>query len=179
MSAHSSGTAPSVRFIALLLAIACGVLVLWGFTDFRASLATKDWPSVTGEVLSSSVERVGRPGSKTRAPRVTYAYTVDGVRYEGDRLSFRSYSSRRVSNNRAGVIASRYDEGAPVEVHYDPDRPSEAVLIPETDSFGLGVAILALCVGCLALYGWMKPESGAIAYVAAEAQKVLARRARA
>jgi hypothetical protein len=79
---------------------------------------------------------------------VRYRYEVGGERYEGSCIKwsavveFRKYS-------RARAMLDRYRSGSPVAVHYDPKRPSIAVLQPGLTD---GVRPMAVIAPTAALY---------------------------
>jgi hypothetical protein len=59
--------------------------------------------------------------------RTVYEYAVDGVRYQSDRIGFddMAFSNSRLIAQRG---ADRFSPGCHVDVYYDPDAPSSAVL---------------------------------------------------
>jgi hypothetical protein len=77
---------------------------------------------------------------------VVYSYEVAGVRYTGDKRG----TTGRVSSSLAALVkpGARYPKGANVEIHYNPDNPSESILDPCTGPLWLlwiiPVAVLAL-----------------------------------
>ena len=87
------------------------------------------WPTALGEVTSSVVERV--PGGKlgpNYEPRLSYWYSVGGVRYTGDRVRFGDnvVSFEATARHRLAP----YQTGTSIQVHYDPENPSRSVLSP-------------------------------------------------
>jgi hypothetical protein len=88
-----------------------------------------DWPTVTGEVVSSHVERrTGRRGSGDSWHAVIrYRYPVDGEVLEGERWDVAG--PRKLPGQAAAEeVVRAFPAGAEVEVHFDPDDPSSAVL---------------------------------------------------
>lgn len=149
-----SGTPITVRVrTQSLLPLVCllGGLGAIGYAGAQSweGIASRGWPAVPGEVVSSQVVATqGGTGSASHSgghrALVRYAYTVDGVRHEGDRISVARVSKTRA---HAAEVAARFPEGAPVEVHHDPDDPARALLEPGVTVAGvlpaaLGVALL-------------------------------------
>lgn len=81
--------------------------------------AAPQWASVTGTVLSATVQ-VGTSGStRTEQPLVFYAYQVDGSRYQGQRVHY---------SCDPGAVVARCSAGSPVTVFYDPADPGNSTL---------------------------------------------------
>ena len=78
-----------------------------------------EWSSVTGTVLSATVQ-VGTSGSaRTEQPLVFYAYQVDGSVYQGNKVHF---------SCDPGAVVSRCSAGSAVTVFYDPADPGNSTL---------------------------------------------------
>lgn len=110
---------------------------------------SRNWPAVPGRVILSAVRettvRVRRSTSIRRmrtavryAPHVVYEYEVDGTRYANDRVRI---GPALLSSEPADAAreAAKHPVGQEVQVAYNPDLPSEAVLDP-----GLGPESLIL-----------------------------------
>lgn len=102
------------------------VAVQLGTKVYKASLASPGWPSVLGEVRSTSIAR-GCGKHNGYFLQLTYVYGVGGKQYTGDRMSF----TKRFcdgSYTAAQDMATKYEPGTPVDVYYDPGKPSDSVL---------------------------------------------------
>lgn len=78
-----------------------------------------EWGSVTGTVLSASVQ-VGMSGSsRTEQPLVFYAYQVAGNLYQGHNVHFAC---------DPGAVVAQCPAGSPVTVFYDPADPGNSTL---------------------------------------------------
>ena len=89
---------------------------------------SKNWPSITGKVLSSDVGGMKRIGSKPTSAviaKVRYVYEVDGVSYTSSRISHNDHGSTKKAQKK---IAGRYPQGATVKVFYNPMNPSSSIL---------------------------------------------------
>jgi hypothetical protein len=148
------------------LAVFLGLL---GWALRRQVEQAREWLTTQGQVLSSGVERFASRESKMNPsstdgvissrwqllvrPDVAYRYTVDGVEYQGNRISFggRLYASFDLLARRR---VSAYGKSQAVTVHYNPANAAEAVL--EVRAYGewvvwLLAALLAATAAGLAL----------------------------
>jgi hypothetical protein len=95
----------------------------------KAKKAKKTWLTAPGVVLNSYIQihqsRYSRGQTKTFEPRINFQFQVGDLTYTGDRLGFGSASSSAAKANKKMAL---YPQGAQVTVHYDPARPSKAVL---------------------------------------------------
>jgi len=109
----------------------------FAFVFHQQGAATFKWPSAPGKILSSGVEtvkvRVAREVifnwvlATAFRSRTIYIYEVDGVSYQGDRISFgfQTLATFRLFAKRG---AAKFAPGQPVEVYYNPAAPEQAVL---------------------------------------------------
>lgn len=109
-----------------LCAIACG-LILAGRLSIRRASDSENWPAVEGMVVESSVAASRDQGRQRFRPVVRYHYEIDGQRYEGNRIQWDASEGHR-KYTRARRMLDRYRSGSRVKVHYDPQRPTSAVL---------------------------------------------------
>jgi len=111
------------------------MLAVYGFSRVRAALrarASEQWPTVQGKILTCAVRRevlgLGRDGIHFGgyAPVVRYAYSVDGVDYVGNRVTF----GKLVFGDSA--LAERYcdtyERGQLIDIYYCPRKPELSVL---------------------------------------------------
>lgn len=133
----------------------------------KSAGAAKKWPKAEGEIVCSEVvrlgmreSRVGQFGSFTRttdmyAPRVVYAYEVDGKRYQGDDVGWKSSANRRAP---AEKCIRRFPLHARVPVFYDPAEPSRSMLAPSAGIVPPVLLAIAVVVGFAAYaLGWIIP----------------------
>ena len=85
----------------------------------------------TGKVLTKGIvshQSHGKHGTHTvYAPRIAFAYTVDGTEYESDRYRNSDYSSSDSSESRR--IVRSYQVGETIKVWYDTSNPSRAQIV--------------------------------------------------
>lgn len=94
-------------------------------------LSPLTYEEATGRVLAKGIvshRSSGRHGTHTMyAPRIAFAYTVDGTAYESDRYRNSDYSSSDSSESRR--IVRSYQVGEMVKVWYDVTNPSRAQIV--------------------------------------------------
>jgi hypothetical protein len=105
-------------------------LLVRGFIEFRTTKASRDWPSVEGQIAGAMVETKidsDEDGSSTRySPRIIYTYSVSGQQYTSDQVAI---GARRWHTSRAKAEARLvYQSGQQATVYYNPDNPAKAVL---------------------------------------------------
>lgn len=84
------------------------------------------WPAVEATIVSSSAVRGCGKGS-SYYPVVKYEYMVDGVQHVGTRIAFGNVGCD--SESAADVIASEYPVGRRLPVAFNPELPSETVIV--------------------------------------------------
>jgi hypothetical protein len=107
------------------------MLLLLGTVVFALpqAVASIDWPTTEGVVLTSAIEEVGWSDNEGWCPSVRYAYTVGGKKYVFDRVEIQSICNGS-TDYYAGEVIRRYPVGKRVVVFYNPQNPAFAVLEP-------------------------------------------------
>lgn len=120
-----------------LLVVAAIVFLIRRRTAARQA-ASLSWPTCEGEVTRSWVHSYRDKDRDTQyMARVKYAYRIDGVGYESERIAWGGRASSGVATAAQAVVA-RYPVGSSLRVHYNPGKPKEAVLEPsETGGLSL------------------------------------------
>lgn len=88
-----------------------------------------DWPTVTGVVVSSYASRSSNTTSTSHSWSVvvSYRYEVDGQLHHGERWT--AVGPRQARNEaHADELRAQYMADDPIEVRYDPEDPSRAVI---------------------------------------------------
>ena len=136
---------PHANVPVVIIAASMGVLMLLFFiASWRLSRRAADWPLARGTVLSSGTETLEKHSNGrrtvTHAPAIEYAYRVNDVDYVSRQIKLGV--TMAASPSYAAGVASRYPEGAVIDVHYDPANPSNAALENPTGTrwFVLGIA---------------------------------------
>jgi hypothetical protein len=98
-----------------------------GLFHHQRARESKHWPSVSGQITAARIEHQSDShGSGEYYPRITYEYSVDGQRYESERVIFGGPLAS--SHFRAGREVSRHRPGKQVTVYFDPNDPMQSVL---------------------------------------------------
>ena len=141
-----------------LVFIVVGAAFLWHLLqEWRRARASRSWPSVSGIIREARISE----DTDSAVPVVIYTYTVAGTRYEGERIHFGGVGGWTVGWAESWL--RRYPVGKRVPVFYNPDDPSEAVLVtgPRWLVFlmmgFIGVTFLAGGVLCV-VAGWFQLE---------------------
>ena len=149
--------------ISLILALILLVLggqglfewVGFGIRGARAIGASR-WVMVEAEVQGSEAVESGNFLTGTGwLPRISYAYEIDGPSYTGDRFSFNNPASG-LTESEALRLAAAFSKGQKIEIHVDPDDPTQSTMIQEHDEEGPDgflVDVLVLVIGLIMLYG--------------------------
>lgn len=128
------------------------IFLLVSLLQMKKAKAAASWPVTTGVVLTSSLAERRSHNSKTHhttityEPKVQYEYSLMGQKFSGNRVTF-GYASydRTTAENKIAP----YPQGGTVQVHYDPDDPSKAVLEPKAagGTSSIVVAVIFFIVG--------------------------------
>ncbi len=135
-------------WVAALLFLGIGFFLLSKAIHYRRmAAALMQWPVVEGVVLATGViKRTSKSDDEfdSYVPSVNYAYPVNGVRYEGDRIRIGLEERGYIREQQAREHLARYPVGAAIAVRYDPKQPETAVL-----ELGQVGAARYLFAGCL------------------------------
>lgn len=131
------------------------LILFWYFARRRAA-RTLNWPSTPGRVIESKLISVrDTDGDKSTQAEVRYTYEVAGATLTGGTIALGG-------GGRPSQVVAKYPVGSNVEVFYDPNKPTRAVL--ERGGEGLnslliaGIAVIAVA----AVFGIIRgPGSGA------------------
>lgn len=129
--------------------VGCG-LIAHHTERLREHRASLHWPSVEGTILQSERVRVSGRGSPSYYAKTAYTYKVNGTTYTSSQISL-------WTDYLAGVAGDHFLNSHPtnstVTVHYNPQDPTNAVLLPGADERAnrtwmvVGAVILLLAVG--------------------------------
>ncbi|MET4070412.1 hypothetical protein ABID58_005217 [Bradyrhizobium sp. S3.2.6] len=110
------------------------VIALMGWAVRRQAAVATRWPVVPGTVKLSEMEEyheASEPGESRGVEmfgkRVTYTYSYQNVRYTNECARVAA-GTPQASTKLLEKLMSRYQDGATVEVHVNPDNPAEATL---------------------------------------------------
>jgi hypothetical protein len=156
-----SSSSKGLGILTLAMLVAGVVLMSFGGVEFKRALDSKSWPSTAGTITNSYLQK-NREKKKNRwvttyFPRVEYRYTVADKTFSAGRIAFGGTSG---SNQiKAHNVIAKYPPGKAVQVYYNPDDPTVAVL-EAGHSFKAIVIVLAglvfLGAGMLCFRAWRR-----------------------
>lgn len=127
LSASKSGRWALRAFAGIFFVV--GLVVLYfGIIQITKGRASAAWPAVAGVITHSEMDVNSDSDGTTYGADVSFSYQVKDTGYSSDKVSFGDFSSS--DRRRARGILKQYPVGKKVSVHYDPAKPSEAVLEP-------------------------------------------------
>ncbi|MBC8096440.1 MAG: DUF3592 domain-containing protein, partial [Akkermansiaceae bacterium] len=91
-------------------------------------IGAQKFSSTSGTILSSEVTHNTDSDGTTHGVKITYAYTVAGREYVGDRFRYGNFSSSDCG--WANQAVREHPVGSAVPVFYDPQAPEQALLRP-------------------------------------------------
>lgn len=138
--------------IALLFTLGATAFLLQSVWHLILALEARSWPTAQGVMLSSKLAEEHDGEDVMYHARVSYRFTANGRELIGDRAYFGGFDRTTWSVFARNIVA-KYPPGALVTVHYDPDRPEQAVLEPGVS--GALVAILVFEIVFLAIAVWV------------------------
>ena len=120
------------RVLPLPCVMAGAITLFLGVRGVLKAQASVKWPTVAGEIKTSSVEsyisRTRSESETTYHAKVLYEYSINGTKYNGNRVAYSDYGSSNPSHARS--IVNRYPKGKTVIVYYLPDNHEESLLEP-------------------------------------------------
>jgi hypothetical protein len=113
----------------ILLALIGLVLTAWACYCYVSADASASWAKTEGQVVESRLHvGSGDETSETYWAIVVYEYSVDGVEYSSDRISFGLSRNSSGGEEETRSAVKRYPKGSTVTVYYDPEDPASATL---------------------------------------------------
>jgi len=106
----------------LVFSIAGIVGLRWGVRTRRKAIASENWPTVEGKVVSSELPSLLEEGGTTWKPVIVYGYVVNGTSYLSSRVQFMNVvsGSSTFCDPLGKSILEKYPVGKTVAVHYNP-----------------------------------------------------------
>jgi hypothetical protein len=140
----------SLPAIFIVLGVALFVL---GQFQRRKAMRVESWPTTPGVILSSELHErssTDEDGSTSVSyqPVIEFSYRIMGLEYTSSqyRMGSRGTSYHR---KKAESITNHYPVGQQVDVRYDPEKPTEAVL----ELGSASAPILMIIGGAFAILG--------------------------
>ncbi|MFO8006633.1 MAG: DUF3592 domain-containing protein [Candidatus Brocadiia bacterium] len=140
-------------------------LLVWVGRSWRRYLSARAWQPVPAAVRDVEFQRHPGDDTDTYSVAATYEYSFEGRQFTGQRVDIMGGSSSNYRLHRARYerLLEHKENGQPVEVWVNPDRPSEAVIYREATAwmyamvpFGLVFFAAGVGVSALGLHLWRK-----------------------
>ncbi|SRR5579871_2699961 len=136
-----------------LIFVGIGALLLRAALSFSAKArASQDWPTAPGEISHSAVlwqtqTSPTQARESTFKADICYRYKVNGKSYSSSKIRVLDLAATRGSADEA---VGRYPDNSSVQVYYNPEDPSDAVLEPGSSG---GLTVLFAGGGAFVLAG--------------------------
>lgn len=147
-----------VRALISVIPLVMGVaLVWWSIAGILLGNDSVYWPAVEGAVVRGPEDMAllydaepFQPG-EPHPPRILYEYQVGEDTFQGDQIRLFDHVFGRMEDPE--MLARRYPEGMPVQVHFDPGYPPRAVIQPGVPGPMYGVLAMGVLLTAGAIYG--------------------------
>lgn len=118
------------------------LVVIRGGLQLQEGLASRAWPNVTGQVISSQLKHhTGRTMGYT--VEVEFSCVVNGTRFRSDRVRATEHIHPKLEADRQ---LQAYSPGREVAVFFEPSAPSIAFLEPGVGAVELLVPAIGLAI---------------------------------
>jgi hypothetical protein len=149
-------------WLAALVFLSIGFVLLSKAIHYRrVAAAAVQWPVAAGMVLAAEViKRASKSDDEfdSYLPKVRYAYSVNGIGYEGDVVRIGLEDLGYFQEKQACDHLARYPVGAATAVRYDPQNPQSAVLeigqVGATRYLFAGTLLAGVGLGALVFAIW-------------------------
>jgi hypothetical protein len=149
---------PPIKSVVAVFALFISLSLAWlvfGAIGFTKAVTSYKWPTTDGTVVSAQVVRPTGKSTKYIA-EIGYSYQVGGKEYVSKK--FKATSARGTSG-WAKQVVEQHPVGSMVSVHYNPNKPQDAVLEPglQSDNYWMTVApLLIIALLAFALFQQIK-----------------------
>ncbi|GAA5214671.1 DUF3592 domain-containing protein [Corallincola platygyrae] len=143
--------------VELCISIFCLYMANHAFKNYKKAKDSESWNAVTGileNVELWGTRRVDGEMLPVEKIRVKYSYTVGRGKYMGSTVAFYTIHYPETVN-----FYQAHEQGKPISVRFNPERPDESVLIPGRHPIKpyseLILAGIAVAIGvCVPLGSW-------------------------
>jgi Protein of unknown function (DUF3592) len=126
---------------------AIGLLaVAVSFWLWRMNRKAASWPSVSGEIIASSLEQ--DPHDAGDSVSITYRFAVANRNFSSSQITYGARSNSAPAKER---LVAAYPVGRKVTVYYDPRNPASAVLERQKSPSWLGLAAVGAIFAAIGL----------------------------
>jgi hypothetical protein len=132
------------RGLAIICIAATAVITVGAAWQLRQEVLTLRWHKATGRILEARVVEDHSGGEKVYYPKVRYSYSVNGIEYTSDRISFYDHGTGFRWDRKA--VIEPYSNQTAVVVYFDPRNPENALL-------KRGISPIPFAVGAISMSG--------------------------
>jgi hypothetical protein len=145
---------PAVAVV--LVVVLGGGLFALGLYQRRKLQASLSWPQAVGRVTWTGIKESESGNSEdgystTFSPEVVYQFEAHGAVYTGSRIGF--VSTGHGNPAKAAAVLAGYPVNSPVTVYFNPQKPSDCVLVRRASGSSVimwvGAAMVVLAVASL------------------------------
>lgn len=112
-------------YLIITIVLSSLMLIIMGVYEFYNAVQSVNWPITEGKILETSLISSSSKSSY-RSILVSYSYTINGVVYHNDRISYSQIYKKRYSD--PSFASSFYKTNTGIKVYYDPSSPNKSVL---------------------------------------------------
>lgn len=142
-----------------LIFLLLGALLIFALVDlppYIRGINALQWSEITGKIDSFDAQFVMLGRDTAWTPKLQYHYTVNGVDYTSERLSFQPPIG--LPGFESGQLREKYNVGKEVKVFYDPKNPRQSTL-ENAPSLTIGIAhLFAYLIFVFILYFSIYPK---------------------
>lgn len=139
-----------------IIAFAFGsIFFFFGWRTRQKNLAAMTWPTVKGKIIGAELDsyvKTDEDGDKTimYTPLITYEYVVEGETYTCTQVRAQAPTATNFKGPQLKEL-EKYPVGDAVDVHYDPFKPGDALLLIDPRKINPAMIIGIVC-GLIVLY---------------------------
>lgn len=154
ITSMTSGMTNGLMLLTIVPFIITGIaLFLWGWRGQHNASKSQSWPGTMGRIVSANVEQSRGSEGTTFYPQIIFEYDVQGQRLQSNKINFGAHASYGMISVAQNKIL-QYPAGRLVQVFYNPENPTEAVLERSANGAskvlmiaGMFTIFLTVCIG--------------------------------
>jgi hypothetical protein len=145
--------------VGIIFTFFCIFMCRFAMRNYKKSLASESWPSVSGEMVKVSLwgkRNINGEMKDADKLNVEYKYTVKGAEFKNKDVAFYTLMYPETLD-----FAGNHPVNSQIDVYYNPHEPTQSVLIigPRKGSkrySDLSIAIIGILVGvAISISGWL------------------------
>ncbi len=140
-------------FLSVFFVVGLSFLFFMAILPIWNSYQSASWSSTVAVIEEADIDVQHGEDSVTYKPKLRYKYSVKGLPYSGERLSFRTVNYN--SEEELQRLMEPYRIGAEVECFYDPMAPGQSVLLKEAKVGWLTILLPSIFMAVPFFFGWI------------------------